>query len=648
MRAKSLAILFLGLLAFAAPSWALDGKGGTNNAAGINNLVNYVLNVKTDYGAKGDGTTDDTAALQAALTACVAPFGVVYLPTPASSYKITATGSGTGGALLIPTGCKVYGNGYSTVIKPTGTWVTNSQFLQPANGAQGVTIQDLAIDVSAGITVTGRTFADGVENTTTTLTSATAAFTSADVGISVSGNNIPANTTISSVTNGTTVILSQAETGTASGVTIQLGGRVNGAIFGFQAQKYQVEHVKIVDNLNWVAEGIACDGCQDSSVDDSEMDNVWGTGAIFQSVSAATSRVRMHHNIVRGTQFGNGLYCHGAGNQPVTDCIIDDNEVTNFADTGIECGSDVASSINVGCVLSNNRVTQTAAASGKAGELLKDAIISNITGGAVSMCGAASGAMLLGVWAADTSAINNTITGVIANQTCASGNAAGPVIWLESASSSTKVTHTNIVGVIASSATGTTIPTFFCSPYCEFTNIVGGSFTSIASGGDYAINFDCTSANCPGNTVDGATLISGFNNAFFTHTTNLSFQGNQLNGAFNAALNGSGSVSQLAGDLFSNNLYSSAGAVDSFWKPSVATCGTGTVANGSNDWSGTVTATGATACTVNFKSTKNNAPTCTVVPQSGSIPTVGAPSTSGFTVTGLTSGAAFMYHCDGN
>jgi hypothetical protein len=68
-----------------------------------------------------------------------------------------------------------------------------------------------------GLNTAGRSVADGVTNGTTTVTSATAAFTAADVGRPVSGTDIPANTTIASVTNGTTVVLSQAATGTHSG-----------------------------------------------------------------------------------------------------------------------------------------------------------------------------------------------------------------------------------------------------------------------------------------------------------------------------------------------------------------------------------------------------------------------------------------------
>ena len=76
-----------------------------------------VFNVK-DYGAKGDGTTDDTAAIQAAITAC-AGNGIVYVPRSSSSYLIS-----TGPMLLERsyTGFKFQGGGVGqTTFKLSGT-----------------------------------------------------------------------------------------------------------------------------------------------------------------------------------------------------------------------------------------------------------------------------------------------------------------------------------------------------------------------------------------------------------------------------------------------------------------------------------------------------------------------------------------------
>lgn len=66
---------------------------------------------------------------------------------------------------------------------------------------------------------------DGVTTLgSTTVTSATAAFTRADVGKTISGTGIPASTKIVSVTSATAVVISNAATATGSGITITIVG----------------------------------------------------------------------------------------------------------------------------------------------------------------------------------------------------------------------------------------------------------------------------------------------------------------------------------------------------------------------------------------------------------------------------------------
>lgn len=62
-------------------------------------------------------------------------------------------------------------------------------------------------------------------NADATLTSASAAFTSDDVGKSITGAGIPAATTIASVTNATTIEMSASATATAAGVSVTIVGR---------------------------------------------------------------------------------------------------------------------------------------------------------------------------------------------------------------------------------------------------------------------------------------------------------------------------------------------------------------------------------------------------------------------------------------
>lgn len=69
-----------------------------------------------------------------------------------------------------------------------------------------------------------RTVTDGATTaSSTTVTSATAAFTAADVGSAISGGSIPASASIVSVTNSTTVVISANATATATGVSLTIG-----------------------------------------------------------------------------------------------------------------------------------------------------------------------------------------------------------------------------------------------------------------------------------------------------------------------------------------------------------------------------------------------------------------------------------------
>lgn len=84
------------------------------------------------------------------------------------------------------------------------------------------TTPTLLVDVFGSGSSTNRTVTDGVTNTDTSLVSATAVFTAADVGSMVWGAGIPANTFIKSRTNATTVVLTQATTATATSVTVNI------------------------------------------------------------------------------------------------------------------------------------------------------------------------------------------------------------------------------------------------------------------------------------------------------------------------------------------------------------------------------------------------------------------------------------------
>lgn len=102
-----------------------------------------VINVK-QYGAVGDGVADDTAAIQAAITACQSGGGgQIYIPT--GRYLISS-------AINIPTGVHIKGTGReSTYIELNGT--NFNAFV--SNGTEDWSLRDLMIRTRLTSTANG-------------------------------------------------------------------------------------------------------------------------------------------------------------------------------------------------------------------------------------------------------------------------------------------------------------------------------------------------------------------------------------------------------------------------------------------------------------------------------------------------------------
>jgi hypothetical protein len=81
--------------------------------------------------------------------------------------------------------------------------------------------------------------------------------------------------------------------------------------------------------------------------------------------------------------------------------------------------------------------------------------------------------------------------------------------------------------------------------------------------------------------------------------------------------------------------------------PVVTLCGTGSVDATSTDTAGKVTATGATSCVVNFIVPYTSTPICTVTDGTTAAALKAVPTTGLLTVSGLTSNDVFYYHCFG-
>lgn len=148
-----------------------------------------VVNVM-DYGATGNGSTDDTAAIQNAIDALPITGGVVFFPIPASCYKITATltiGTGTSSVVSTRQGVVLFGAGMPPApVNFTGypassgvriKWVNASgdSMIAIKGPLQGWGLKNLSLDgnsqATVGVKVTSAQFGDcrnlSIQNCTT-------------------------------------------------------------------------------------------------------------------------------------------------------------------------------------------------------------------------------------------------------------------------------------------------------------------------------------------------------------------------------------------------------------------------------------------------------------------------------------------------
>lgn len=108
--------------------------------------------------------------------------------------------------------------------EPTLPTTANDSYILARRNASGTNAWFFVDPVTLG--TTSQSFTDGVENSSTTFTSATANFVTGDVGKTITGDDIPAATTIASRTNSTTIVLSQAATATGTGKNFTIINRL--------------------------------------------------------------------------------------------------------------------------------------------------------------------------------------------------------------------------------------------------------------------------------------------------------------------------------------------------------------------------------------------------------------------------------------
>lgn len=127
--------------------WTTGGGGGTSQ-----DLFNVM-----DFGAVGDGVTNDTGAIAAAMTAAIAKHGVVYFPKPPSKYIATITvPDNTSGLTFRGENIGYPINGSTPTIVNT---VTGALFdcTSASQSISNITVENLAF-VNTGVGGTGMKF----------------------------------------------------------------------------------------------------------------------------------------------------------------------------------------------------------------------------------------------------------------------------------------------------------------------------------------------------------------------------------------------------------------------------------------------------------------------------------------------------------
>ncbi|MDR1032810.1 MAG: right-handed parallel beta-helix repeat-containing protein [Candidatus Nomurabacteria bacterium] len=110
-----------------------NGQAALNDSSDCQHSASTTLNVK-DYGAKGDGLANDTAAIQATLDA--SDQNIVYIPK--GVYLVDPS-------LVVKSGTTLMGDGVSSVVKLSSNSTASGPMVK-SEQASNVTVRDLTID----------------------------------------------------------------------------------------------------------------------------------------------------------------------------------------------------------------------------------------------------------------------------------------------------------------------------------------------------------------------------------------------------------------------------------------------------------------------------------------------------------------------
>lgn len=297
-----------------------------------------VINVK-DYGAKGDGATDDTATIQAAL----ATGKSVWLPISSGAYVISSALSVSSGTRVILDGIvKLNANitgfqiaaaandivfsGSGSIDGNSGTWASSGPAISAPNGVTNLTVEGLYIHHSgtSGVNVSGSANSSGVRilRNRTMNNGTSGIFFNTASGFFVSNFDISHNTTSNNGTSGVTIGL--ATDGIVGWNYAEFNTPGHLLADNFTGYDHRNARLKIIGNISVSGgnHGIHFGGDNVSYIGNHSI-NSHQHGIMHRNDDLSTSKnIIMADNVVDGTDLQSGLDVENATNVSVTGNVV--------------------------------------------------------------------------------------------------------------------------------------------------------------------------------------------------------------------------------------------------------------------------------------------------------------------------------------
>lgn len=320
---------------------------------GSNDTSVYV----TAYGAKGDGTTDDTASINSALSAAAASGGTVFFPR--GNYHVsTLTMSNATSVSLIGQSAQIVGTNDSTkilvIINCTHCTVDGLDISHLTHAGRGSSTYGVQIYQSNDVVFRNCFIHDT---------------TGAGVWVDQSHRvTVSQNTVKDTLADGIDFVGGSTD-GTANGNVIVNSGDDAIAVLGFQSDATQTARVAITGNSVYEshARGITCVGCAESTITGNVIDTTSAAGIYVSQETSVSTRGPVHVAVVGNTVKDANTYptvsvtqasilvTSGDASHPTTNILVEGNSVSGGAYRCINAGNSLVAGAVSGVSVIGNR-----------------------------------------------------------------------------------------------------------------------------------------------------------------------------------------------------------------------------------------------------------------------------------------------------